>query len=430
MDTSIDRTDKDEKVNKQEMGNIPELRFPGFEGEWEEYKLNEVVTRITKKNKNLETERPLTISAQDGLIDQIEFFDKIVASKNLKGYYLLKNGDFAYNKSYSNGYPYGTVKRLDFYDKGAVSTLYICFENKKNIDSNFLKIYFETNKWYKEMYKIAAEGARNHGLLNIAVGDFFNTKHIIPSLNEQKKLADFLSAIDRKIELMEKKYHTLLQTKDNITRNLFCDIDNSKPLLNFNDEKWLNITLDEIGTTFSGLSGKSKDDFGVGSSYFVPYKAIFDSEIIDINLLENVKIDSSEKQNQVKKNDILFTSSSETPEEVAMTSIFLNDYEKCYLNSFSFGYRVTTDLINPIFLNYYLRSPILRKEFYKIAQGSTRYNISKKEILKLYIKYPSIETQEKIVSFILNINNNISNLKKEIELNKEFKHSLLSKMFC
>ena len=229
---------------------------------------------------------------------------------------------------------------------------------------------------------------------------------------------------------MEKKYHTLLQTKDNITRNLFCDGDNSKPLLNFNTEKWLNITLDEIGTTFSGLSGKNKDDFGVGSSSFVPYKAIFNSEIIDINLLENVKIGSSEKQNQIKKNDILFTSSSETPEEVAMTSIFLNDYEKCYLNSFSFGYRVTSDFINPVFLNYYLRSPMLRKEFNKIAQGSTRYNISKREILKLSIKYPSIETQEKIVSFILNINNHISNLKKEIELNKEFKRSLLSKMFC
>lgn len=133
------------------------MRFPGFEDEWEQYKLNEIVTRITRKNKDLETQRPLTISAQDGLIDQIEFFDKIVASKNLKGYYLLKNGDFAYNKSYSNGFPYGTVKRLDFYDKGAVSTLYICFKNKETIDSDFLKVYFETNKWYKEMYKIAAE---------------------------------------------------------------------------------------------------------------------------------------------------------------------------------------------------------------------------------------------------------------------------------
>ena len=160
---------------------------------------------------------------------------------------------------------------------------------------------------------------------------------------------------------MEKKYHTLLLTKDNITRKLFCDMDNSKPLLNFNDEKWLNITLDEIGTTFSGLSGKSKDDFGVGSSLFVPYKAIFDSEIIDINLLENVKIDNSEKQNHVKKNDILFTSSSETPEEVAMTSIFLNNSKNSYLNSFSFDYRVKVDFINPVFFELLFKKSNVKK---------------------------------------------------------------------
>ncbi len=229
---------------------------------------------------------------------------------------------------------------------------------------------------------------------------------------------------------MEKKYLTLIQIKNNITTNLFCEKDNLYPLFKFNNEKWQKINLDEIGNTYSGLSGKNKEDFGVGSSFFVPYKAIFNSEIIDYNLLETVCIGSNEKQNNIQKNDILFTSSSETPEEVAMTSIFLKDYENCYLNSFSFGYRLTVDFINPIFLNYYLRSPMLRKEFYKIAQGSTRYNISKKEIMKISIKYPSIETQEKIVVFILNINKALSNLKREINLNKEFKRSLLSKMFC
>ena len=126
-----------------------------------------------------------------------------MASKSLEKYYLLKKGDFAFNKSYSNGYPYGAIKRLDRYDKGAVSTLYICFKPKK-VDSNFLKQYFETNKWYKEIYKIAIEGARNHGLLNISISDFFNTTHYIPQNNkEQIKISNFIDIIDKKIELLE-----------------------------------------------------------------------------------------------------------------------------------------------------------------------------------------------------------------------------------
>ena len=291
----------------------------------------------------------------------------------------------------------------------------------------FLNQYIKTNYYKKEYIKRS---------LLLAVPQKINLKDLketivkFPSISEQKKIADFLDTIDRKIELMEKKYLTLLQIKTNITTNLFCEKDKIYPLFKFSDEKWQKIILGEIGNTYSGLSGKNKEDFGIGSSFFVPYKAIFDSEIIDYNLLETVYIGSNEKQNNVQKNDILFTSSSETPEEVAMTSIFLNDYENCYLNSFSFGYRLTVDFIDPIFLNYYLRSPMLRKEFYKIAQGSTRYNISKKEIMKISIKYPSMETQEKIVLFILNINKIISNLKREINLNKEFKRSLLSKMFC
>ena len=140
-----------------------QLRFAGFNEEWKSFRLNEISERITRKNKSLETDRPLTISAQYGLVDQIEYFNKIVASKSLKGYYLLNKGEFAYNKSYSNGYPFGAVKRLDNYENGAISTLYICFSVNNNMNSELLKEYFETDKWYKEIYKIAVEGARNHG---------------------------------------------------------------------------------------------------------------------------------------------------------------------------------------------------------------------------------------------------------------------------
>ncbi|MGD1370324.1 restriction endonuclease subunit S, partial [Enterococcus faecium] len=105
----------------------PEIRFPEFTDEWEQRKLGEVATRVTRKNKKLESTLPLTISAQFGLVDQNTFFNKQIASKDVSGYYLLKKGEFAYNKSYSNGYPWGAVKRLDKYDMGVLSTLYICF---------------------------------------------------------------------------------------------------------------------------------------------------------------------------------------------------------------------------------------------------------------------------------------------------------------
>ena len=189
--------------------NVPNLRFPEFDGEWEKVTLSKVVTRITRKNKNNESRLPLTISAQYGLVDQISFFNKVVASADMSNYYLLKEGEFAYNKSYSSEYPWGAIKRLDRYPKGALSSLYICFGINDNIDSDFIMHYFESSKWHREVSNIAGEGARNHGLLNIAVGDFFNTAHYIPSNNkEQQKIAALINLItvriDTQIKIIEK----------------------------------------------------------------------------------------------------------------------------------------------------------------------------------------------------------------------------------
>ena len=189
--------------------NVPNLRFPEFDGEWEKVTLSKIVTRITRKNKNNESRLPLTISAQYGLVDQISFFNKVVASADMSNYYLLKEGEFAYNKSYSSEYPWGAIKRLDRYPKGALSSLYICFGINDNIDSDFIMHYFESSKWHREVSNIAGEGARNHGLLNIAVGDFFNTAHYIPSNNkEQQKIAALINLItvriDTQIKIIEK----------------------------------------------------------------------------------------------------------------------------------------------------------------------------------------------------------------------------------
>ena len=202
--------------------NVPNLRFPEFSGEWEKVHLSRIVTRVTRKNKNNESRLPLTISAQYGLVDQISFFNKVVASSDMSNYYLLHKGEFAYNKSYSGDYPWGAIKRLDRYDKGALSSLYICFTPTDIIDSDFLVHYFESPKWHREVSNIAGEGARNHGLLNIAVPDFFNTQHCIAANKaEQRKIADFLNLINERIETQKKIIEDLKKLKRAICKIVF-----------------------------------------------------------------------------------------------------------------------------------------------------------------------------------------------------------------
>ena len=164
----------------------------------------------------------LTISSKDGLVDQVTHFNKKVSSKDMSGYYLLKNGEFAYNKSYSVGYDFGSIKRLDMYDEGALSTLYICFALKKH-NSDFIKIFFDSLKWYKEIYMIAAEGARNHGLLNVPTEDFFDTVHTLPkSIEEQTKIADFLTLLEQRILKQEKLVNALKLYKRGVISTLNC----------------------------------------------------------------------------------------------------------------------------------------------------------------------------------------------------------------
>ena len=166
-----------------------------------------------RKNANNQTELPLTISSKDGLVDQVTYFNKKVSSKDMSGYYLLLNGEFAYNKSYSVGYDFGSIKRLDRYPMGALSTLYICFALTRH-NSDFMKVYFDSLKWYKEIYMIAAEGARNHGLLNVPTDEFFATQHILPqSIDEQIKIANFLTLIEARIEKQQRLVENLKSYK-------------------------------------------------------------------------------------------------------------------------------------------------------------------------------------------------------------------------
>lgn len=171
---------------------------------WEQRKLGELCERVTRKNKTGESDLPLTIASQYGLIDQRDFFNKVVAAKDMSNYYLLKKGEFAYNKSYSNGYDFGSIKRLNAYEQGCLSTLYICFGiTSDDIESDYLECFFDTLKWYSDITMICAEGARNHGLLNVDTKAFFDevTIEMPSSKEEQRKISSYLNNLDNLITL-------------------------------------------------------------------------------------------------------------------------------------------------------------------------------------------------------------------------------------
>ena len=233
----------------------PKLRFPGFDEPWKAEKLSDFAERVTRKNTNNETNLPLTISSKDGLVDQISYFNKTVASKDMSGYYLLKNGEYAYNKSYSVGYDFGSVKRLDRYDMGALSTLYICFGLKKH-DSDFIKAYFDSLKWYREIYMISAEGARNHGLLNVPTDEFFNTKHYIPMDSaEQRKIADFMIALEHRIEAQQSLVDNLKKYKRGLLNKVFSNTD---------EKIYPTVYLSEVADFLQGLTYSPSDVANAG----------------------------------------------------------------------------------------------------------------------------------------------------------------------
>ena len=189
---------------------------------WEQRKLGEIVERVIRKNTNNISSLPLTISAQYGLVDQITYFNNRVASRDITNYYLIFNGEFAYNKSTSDGFPFGAVKRLDLYDKGVLSTLYIVFSLKDNniINSDFLTTFFDTNRWHKGIAERAAEGARNHGLLNITADDFFDIGIEIPTnVAEQNLIGKLLIKLDNLITLHQRECFFIKKEVQNVKFN-------------------------------------------------------------------------------------------------------------------------------------------------------------------------------------------------------------------
>ena len=387
------------------------MRFSGFDDEWKSFKLSEISKRITRKNKSLETDRPLTISAQYGLVDQIEYFNKIVASKSLKGYYLLNKGEFAYNKSYSNGYPFGAVKRLDDYENGAISTLYICFNTNDKMNSDLLKEYFETDKWHEEIYKIAVEGARNHGLLNVAVGDFFNTKHVLPTNNhEQEKIAKFLIEINTKIDLLENKHKAYQDFKKYLMQKIFAQ----ELRFNFNDA-WKTV--------------KIKDIFDERSE-----KGFLDLELLSVTLNDGVikrsEIESKDNSNENKSNykhvlpgDIVYNSM-----RMWQGASGVSPYEG--IVSPAYTILIPKNVYSKYF-GYYFKTNEMVYQFKKYSQGLTSdtWNLKYPLISEIKIKIPSIEEQKEITNVFEIMDEKIKILQNNIDELTTFKKGLLQQMF-
>ena len=302
----------------------------------------------------------------------------------MSGYYLLENGEFAYNKSTSADSPWGAIKRLTKYEKGCLSTLYICFRLDQG-DPEFLVTYYETNRWHGAVQMIAAEGARNHGLLNIAPDDFFETALTLPcSTEEQRQIGCFFTQLNSLIALHQRK----------------CRYRGLCGYLSWEQRK-----LGNCGTTYGGLTGKTKEDFGHGNARFIPYTNVFDNPLTDTKRLEAVEIDSS--QNQVVYGDVFFTVSSETPDEVGMSSVWLSDQEDVYLNSFCFGYRQDSTF-DPHYLAYMLRSSLVRSNLTLLAQGISRFNISKNKVMELSVPVPSVVEQKQLGQYFTKLDSLIT----------------------
>ena len=396
----------------------PKLRFPGFDEPWKAEKLSDFAERVTRKNTNNETSLPLTISSKDGLVDQISYFNKTVASKDMSGYYLLKNGEYAYNKSYSVGYDFGSVKRLDRYDMGALSTLYICFALKKH-DSDFIKAYFDSLKWYREIYMISAEGARNHGLLNVPTDEFFDTKHYIPRDSaEQRKIADFMIALERRIEAQQSLVDNLKKYKRGVVRTLLspkhCSIKNVK---------WTTSRIGDIGIFIKGAP-LSKADISLEGTPFILYGELYTtySEVIS-NVVRKTQA-SVDKQYYSQIGDVIIPTSGETPEEISTAScVMLPDI---ILAGDLNIYRCTQ--VDGRIMSYILNH-VVNDRIARIAQGKSIVHVQAAEISKIEITYPDPFSQKTIIAILAAISDRIDQSNAELRLLNELRKALLQKLF-
>ena len=378
-----------QKMFPKEGEKVPEIRFSGFTGDWKQRKLGEIVNRITRKNSKLISELPLTISAQQGLIDQNEFFDKRVASKDVSGYYLIKNGEFAYNKSTSNDAPWGAIKRLDRYENGVLSTLYIVFEIKDEtlVNSDFLVAYYSTNLWYKGIHEIAAEGARNHGLLNIAPTDFFKTKLKLPAdIEEQQEIGEYFKKIDSLITFHHRKSNLFNKTCRNA---------------------WEQRKLGDFGKATGGSSIES--EFSEDGIYkVISIGSYSENSVYNDQGIRAIKSDKTSNR-VLNRNDLTMILNDKTTSGNIIGRVLLIEESGIYVyNQRTERIEINLDEYDPVFLYEMLNAPNIREKIIKQAQGNTQIYVNWTAISLLEYMIPSKEEQVKIGEYLHSISNLIT----------------------
>ncbi|MCR5130748.1 MAG: restriction endonuclease subunit S [Prevotella sp.] len=398
--------------------STPRLRFPGFTGEWEKKKLSDIFDRITDRNVE-DIKNVLTISAQYGLVSQLDFFKKSVAASDVTGYYLLHKGDFAYNKSRSLGRPVGAIKPLKMYDKGVVSTLYICFRCKNPNEVDFWEQYFDAGIFDKEIMTIAQEGARIHGLLNVPINDFFGLAVLTPKPAEQEKISECLSAVDAMIAVQEKKVDSLKERKRGLMQQLFPLPGETDPLLRFPGftGEWVKKKLANAATSFSGGTPKSSEPRYYGGTIpFIRSGEIHSTETA-LFITEEGLNNSSAKL--VNKGDLLYALYGATSGDVAISKIngAINQAILC----------IRSKEINSCFLCNYLEriKETVTSRYLQGGQG----NLSSDIIMSLTIPLPSLAEQEKIAMCLSEMETLITAESVRMEALKSHKRGLVQQLF-
>ena len=391
--------------------------------------MGELVDRVVRKNTNNESTLPLTISAQYGLVDQITYFNNRVASRDVSNYYLVLNGEFAYNKSTSDGYPFGAVKRLDLYEKGVLSTLYIVFAPKKEqqIDSDYLTVFFDTDRWHKGVAERAAEGARNHGLLNISAEDFFDIDLSVPKdIVEQKQIGAFIRQLDNLITLHQRKFEKLTNVKKSMLEKMFPQNGSSYPEIRFKGftDPWEQRKAIDIADYSKG-NGYSKGDLTDAGTPIILYGRLYTKYQFAISEVDTFAVPRNGAVYS-QGNEVIVPASGETAEDIARASAV----EKSgVLLGGDLNILRPFDFINPLFLALAISNGEPQKELAKKAQGKSVVHIHNTDIQEVTIVYPSRTEQDRIVSVFRQLDHLITLHQRELKKLQNIKKSMLEKMF-
>lgn len=409
---------------------VPRLRFPEFEGKWDKEKVGNVFSIFNGyafSSSDSVDEGCLWVKIADVGIqkmktDNLSYLPKSFTVKHSK--FLLKENDYvvALTRPILSG-ELKVARINEFFNNSLLNQRVGKLISNENLDY----IYFLLQN--KRLIKSIENNIAGSDPPNLSPNEINNIKVGLPKKDEQTKIATFLSAIDKRINLLQKKKADLEQYKKGVMQKLFSQA------IRFKDENgndfpvWEEKMLGKLGNTYNGLTGKTKIDFGKGKPY-IQYMQIFSNSKINISDFGLVDISENENQSKVQYGDIFFTTSSETPDEIGTASVLIDSVEEVYLNSFCFGFRPNSlDELVPEFAQFFFRSENIRREVVKLAQGSTRYNMSKVELMKLKFEIPQQIEQQKIANFLSSITNYIEKLGCQIDNSILFKQGLLQKMF-